>query len=162
MYLALHKLTIRDALLADASLLCKWWNDGAVMAHAGFPQGLGTSVEKIIQQISDSNDPTHRLILECQNTPIGEMCYRHQDPNTAEIGIKICESNWQEQGLGSQLIAMLCRELFANHGITRIVLDTMLENHRAQHVYEKLGFVKTGIRENCWRDQTGKLRTAVD
>ena len=32
----------------------------------------------------------------------------------------------------------------------------------AANVYEKLGFVKTGVRENCWRDQTGRLRTAVD
>lgn len=57
---------------------------------------------------------------------------------------------------------MLCRDLFANRGIARITLNIMLENQRAQHVYEKLGFVKTGVRENCWRDQTGKLRTAVD
>ena len=60
-------------------------------------------------------------------------------------------------------IAMLCRDLFAHlAGIARITLNTMLENQRAQHVYEKLGFVKTGVRENCWRDQTGKLRNAVD
>ena len=34
-------ITIRSATLADAPLLNAWWNDGAVMAHAGFPQGLG-------------------------------------------------------------------------------------------------------------------------
>ena len=39
---------------------------------------------------------------------------------------------------------MLCRDLFANRGIARITLDTMLENQRAQHVYEKLGFARTG------------------
>lgn len=43
MYLHQNELTICDALPADAPLLCRWWNDGKVMEHAGFPQGLGTS-----------------------------------------------------------------------------------------------------------------------
>lgn len=46
MYLHQNELTIRDALPADTPLLCRWWNDGKVMEHAGFPQGLGTSIEK--------------------------------------------------------------------------------------------------------------------
>ena len=158
MYLHQNELTIRDALPADALLLCRWWNDGKVMEHAGFPQGLGT----ITHQLLEPNDPTHRLIIEAEGLPIGEMNWRREESDHAEIGIKICESNRQEKGFGSRLIAMLCRDLFANRGIARITLDTMLENQRAQHVYEKLGFVKTGVRENCWRDQTGRLRTAVD
>lgn len=162
MYLHQNELTIRDALPADTPLLCRWWNDGKVMEHAGFPQGLGTSIEKITQQLLEPNDPTHRLIIEAEGLPIGEMNWRREESDHAEIGIKICESNRQEKGFGSRLIAMLCRDLFANRGIARITLDTMLENQRAQHVYEKLGFVKTGVRENCWRDQTGRLRTAVD
>lgn len=162
MYLHQNELTIRDALPADALLLCRWWNDGKVMEHAGFPQGLGTSVEKITHQLLEPNDPTHRLIIEAEGLLIGEMNWRREESDHAEIGIKICESNRQEKGFGSRLIAMLCRDLFANRGIARITLDTMLENQRAQHVYEKLGFVKTGVRENCWRDQTGRLRTAVD
>ena len=162
MYLHQNGLTIRDALPADAPLLCRWWNDGKVMEHAGFPQGLGTSVEKITRQLLDANDRTHRLVIEAEGLPIGEMNWLREESDCAEIGIKICESDRQEKGLGSRLIAMLCRDLFANHGIARITLDTMLENQRAQHVYEKLGFVKTGVRENCWRDQTGKLRTSVD
>ena len=162
MYLHQHELTIRDALPADAPLLCRWWNDGKVMEHAGFPQGLGTSVEKITQKLLEPDNRTHLLIIESEGLPIGEMNWRREESDHAEIGIKICESDRQEKGFGSRLIAMLCRDLFANRGIARITLNTMLENQRAQHVYEKLGFVKTGVRENCWRDQTGKLRTAVD
>ncbi len=37
-----ENLTIRQAEVADAKQLTAWWNDGAVMAHAGFPNGLGT------------------------------------------------------------------------------------------------------------------------
>lgn len=43
------KLTIRQAEAADARQLAAWWNDGAVMAHAGFPNGLGTTEEKVIE-----------------------------------------------------------------------------------------------------------------
>lgn len=162
MYLHQNELTIRDALPADTPLLCRWWNDGKVMEHAGFPQGLGTSVEKITQKLLEPDNRTHLLIIESEGLPIGEMNWRREESDHAEIGIKICESDRQEKGFGSRLIAMLCRDLFANRGIARITLNTMLENQCAQHVYEKLGFVKTGVRENCWRDQTGKLRTAVD
>lgn len=162
MYLHQNELTIRDALPADAPLLCRWWNDGKVMEHAGFPQGLGTSVEKITQKLLEPDNRTHLLIIESEGLPIGEMNWRREESDHAEIGIKICESDRQKKGFGSRLIAMLCRDLFANRGIARITLNTMLENQRAQHVYEKLGFVKTGVRENCWRNQTGRLRTAVD
>jgi len=39
----------------------------------------------------------------------------------------------------------------------------MLENKRAQYVYEnKIGARKVGIRKGYWKDQNGQLRTAVD
>ena len=38
-----ENLTIRQAEVADAKQLAAWWNDGAVMAHAGLPNGLGTT-----------------------------------------------------------------------------------------------------------------------
>ena len=46
MQMQYKNLTIRDAVAADAAQLTAWWNDSAVMAHAGFPLGLGTTVEK--------------------------------------------------------------------------------------------------------------------
>ena len=92
-------LTIRDATLADAEQLCKWWNDGAVMAHAGFPNGLGTTVGEIRASLATDTDDTHRRhIIELDGRPIGEMNYRNKGGGVAEIGIKICDFTEQEKG----------------------------------------------------------------
>ena len=71
MYIRYDTLLIRDAVTADAQQLTAWWNDGAVMAHAGFPLGLGTTVEKVIAGLCNG-----RLVLEENEQLIGEACYR--------------------------------------------------------------------------------------
>ena len=156
MYLQYNDLTIRDALPADAPQLVLWWNDGAVMAHAGFPLGLGTTVEKEAARLPAPG----RLMLEYQTRPIGEMSWRDVG-NAAEIGIKICDATMQERGLGRIALSLLIGELFSM-GFAKIVLDTNLNNRRAQHVYEKLGFQKVAVRENSWTDQLGIPQSAVD
>ena len=143
-------------------LLAAWWNDGAVMAHAGFPLGLGTSAEAVAAQLEgDTDDTRRRLILESDGRPVGEMSYRILADGSAEIGIKICEAAYQERGLGRAALRLLIRALL-DRGCGRIVLDTNLNNKRAQHVYELLGFRKTGVRYDSWRDQLGKMQSAVD
>ncbi len=59
------------------------------------------------------------------------------------------------------LLSLLIRELF-RCGFEKIVLDTNLNNTRAQHVYEELGFKRVRVRRDCWRDQAGVLQSAVD
>lgn len=156
-----NDFTVRSALPQDVPVLCRWWNDGSVMEHAGFPRGIGTTEESVARELSPKSS-THRLIIEVENIPIGEMCYRETEKNTAQIGIKICNPSFQNQGLGTKLLTLFCRSLFELYRFDKITLDTMLENKRAQHVYEKIGFVQTAIRPDCWKDQNGVLRTAVD
>ena len=143
-------------------LLARWWNDGNVMAHAGFPHGLGTTAAKVAADITnDSDDTRRRLILLVENIPIGEMCYRNIGNHTADIGIKICESSFQEKGIGRCALSMLIGTLF-RLGYTKIVLDTDLQNLRAQHVYELLGFQKLQINVDAWIDQLGQPRSSVE
>ena len=52
MELAHGSIRLRDAAADDAAQLAKWWNDGAVMAHAGFPNGLGTTPERIAADLA--------------------------------------------------------------------------------------------------------------
>ncbi len=156
-------LTIRHASPADAPLLCDWWNDGAVMAHAGFPRGLGTTPEAIAASLATDSDETYRrLILEFGGLPIGEASVRVLEPGVAEIGIKICKPSMQDAGLGTRFLTMLIDRLFHDRGMRKIVLDTNLNNTRAQHVYEKLGFRRIGVRTDAWTNQLGELQSSVD
>ena len=152
-----HKsLTIRTALPEDAPQLVRWWNDGAVMAHAGFPNGLGTTVEKEAPRMTG----WRMLILE-GDRPIGECNYRDKGERIAEIGIKICETDCQNRGLGRILLSMFISHLFST-GFEKIILDTNLNNLRAQHVYETLGFRKLRVNIDSWKDQLGRLQSSVD
>ena len=168
------KLCIKNAEQEDCKQLVSWWNDGAVMAHAGFPNGLGTNEEKVQKQIAaDSDDTRRHLVIWYDGNRIGEMSYANLgdsleetgedtiENHTADIGIKICNPTFQEKGLGKIVLSMLIRELFSR-GYTKIVLDTNLKNKRAQHVYERLGFQKVNIRMDVWIDQVGEKQSVVD
>lgn len=161
MHMQYENYSIRHATSKDVDQLVTWWNDGEVMAHAGFPQGIHTHHETVERQINDPTSPCQRLILEYDKKMIGEMSYYPLKDHQVEIGIKICHRNDQNQGHGRIFLSMLIEMLFIK-GYQQIVLDTMLENMRAQHVYESLGFERKGMRVDCWKDQEGKMRTAVD
>ena len=149
-------ILLRDATKADAKQLAEWWNDGAVMAHAGFPNGLGTTEEEVAEDIG-----TGALIIEEAGKPIGEANYRIVDDKVAKIGIKICVFDCQNRGIGKIVLSMLIRYLFDN-GFDKIVLDTNMKNKRAQRVYESLGFRKVRVNIDSWTDQVGKLQSSVD
>ena len=156
------QLCIRNAEKKDCEHLAKWWNDGKVMAHAGFPNGLGTTATEIEKQIvNDSDETRRRLMIVYKNTLIGEMSFYVYENAKYEIGIKICEFDYQEKGLGKIVLSMLIEELF-HMGAQLIFLDTNLNNTRAQHVYEKLGFKRIAIHCDSWKNQLGELQSTVD
>ena len=151
-----ENLTIRQAEASDAKQLATWWNDGTVMAHAGFPNGVGTTEAEVIKGLGKGSlviEEDHRLIGECNYYPVAQ--------GVAEIGIKICEPDGQNRGVGRKILSMLIGWLFEN-GYSKIILDTNLKNTRAQHVYESLGFRKVRTNVDAWKDQLGQLQSSID
>ena len=71
-------LRIRNAVPEDAPILTHWWNDGAVMAHAGFPRGLGLTEEMVENQIRRDTDRDRRLLKE--RHPTWKLCAISSDP----------------------------------------------------------------------------------
>ena len=155
-------LLIRDATIDDAEQLCDWWNDGAVMEHAGFPNGIGITVDKVREKFEDNSDKNKRHMIIYKNIPIGEMNYREVDIGICEIGIKICDFTMQNKGLGKIILSLFISELFNELGYNKIILNTNIQNQRAQHVYEKLGFKKIRTHENSWTNQLGVKQCSVD
>ncbi|MCK9478680.1 MAG: GNAT family N-acetyltransferase [Firmicutes bacterium] len=162
MHIIKDNITIRNAAANDADILYVWWNDGKVMSHAGFPNGLGTTTDKIKEQLkSDSDETGRRCIIEIDSIPVGEMNYRNKGNKTAEIGIKICNFSKQNNGYGSKILRLFIQSLFEDYGYETIILDTNFENKRAQHVYEKLGFVRTRMEMDSWKNQVGELQSQI-
>jgi RimJ/RimL family protein N-acetyltransferase len=162
MYIKEGELVIRNAEERDAGLLCARWNDGGVMTHAGFPNGVNTTEDIIKADLQNDDDLNRRLIIESDGAAIGEMNYRTPVSGVAEIGIKICDFGEQGKGKGARLLKMLISRLFTEMGYEKIVLDTNLNNVRAQHVYEKIGFRRLRVNHGAWRDQLGKPQSFVD
>jgi RimJ/RimL family protein N-acetyltransferase len=86
-----ERITIRSAIEKDIDVLCSWWADGKVMAHAGFPNGLETDKVKLLDRIVKQNReeyPNHQLLMiEIDGfKPIGEMNYRLVEEDVFEIG----------------------------------------------------------------------------
>jgi RimJ/RimL family protein N-acetyltransferase len=157
----MDKLGYRIATTKDTKLLANWWRDGSIMEHAGFPFGLTIDEEKLEKRLSTQQQSNHIVyIIELDGISIGELSVK-KDKNEAEIGIKICQSNYQNKGLGSKVLRILMRDLFIQQGITKISLNTMIENTRAQKVYERLGFQKISIEHDVFIDQLGNKRSAV-
>ena len=165
-----ENIVIRSATVDDAIQLNEWWNDGEVMGHAGFPNGLGESLDDTTENIkSREGKLSQRCMIEIEGKPIGELSYSIKGDGTAYPGWKICDFNYQNQGYGPKIITMLLEFLFIDEDINskfpidRIIGDTMLENKRAQYVYEhKIKARKIGVQENSWQDQLGNWRSFVD
>ncbi|MCL2575638.1 MAG: GNAT family N-acetyltransferase [Defluviitaleaceae bacterium] len=156
--IANDELVLRSAVMEDAAQLGKWWRDGDVMAHAGFPNGFDIEDEDIAAQIERGDG---RLIVEISGKPVGEMSYRDIGENAAEIGIKICDKTARGKGYGTKFLQMLIGWLFDN-GFERIALDTNVKNIVAQRTYEGLGFKKVRTNIDAWKDQLGVLQSSID
>lgn len=83
-----------------------------IMAHAGYPEGLGTTVQETLEMLQNATGCNHRLILEIDDVPVGEMNFRILAGHCAEIGIKICNFNHHNQGFRSAFLTMLISSLF--------------------------------------------------
>lgn len=154
-------VSYRLATPKDTTLLANWWRDGAVMAHAGFPNGLEIDEEKLRERLTKQRENNHQVfIVVYEGINIGEMGVKKKDKE-AEIGIKICDQSHQNKGIGTAVLKQLIGNLFDKEGISKIVLDTMVENTRAQKVYERLGFKNMGINHDVFVDQLGRKRSAV-
>jgi RimJ/RimL family protein N-acetyltransferase len=157
------ELTIRTATDNDSITLLNWWNDGKVMAHAGFPNGLNETVESINKVLLQNRERFFELcIIEFNDTPIGEVNYRKVEDDCVEIGIKICDFAYQNKGYGKLILSMIIEILFNDLEFKKIILDTNLNNLPAQKLYHSIGFKELRINKDAWKNQLGELQSSID
>jgi len=87
-----------------------------------------------------------QMIIEVAGEKVGGMDFHNMGNRIAQISIEIM-AEMRNLGYGTRFLSMLIDELFFNMGFERIILDVALDNHRARHVYEKLGFRIIRLKE---------------
>lgn len=122
----------------------------------------------------DPQDPAVPGIITVGDRPVGYVqWYRWADyaDGASEMGmpddgaafgldIFVGEPDLIGTGVGTRTVRLVCDELFANHGASRVALLTAIGNEQAQRAYEKAGLrkvrtaldtdVKDGRRVKSW------------
>jgi len=103
--------------------------------------------DELIIRSATPDDNYMQLILEIDGKSAGEMNCHNMGNKTAQISIEIHDPALRDKGYGTRFLRMLIGELFMGLGYERIILDVDLDNLRARHVYEKIGFRVVRIKE---------------
>jgi len=140
-----ERMLIRPVRADDLAHLLCWWNDGEVMRHVGFPNGLGITMEELKASWKKwKDDPLGLMKIIClkDGTGIGETCFHDYQPDNkqVEIGIKICRSDLWGQDLGTEALAAMTRYAFETLEVNRVLLNPSKTNARIIHVNEKCGY----------------------
>ena len=84
-----------------------------------------------------------------------EPDYRH-----ASVDVLV-EPRMHGQGIGTDAVATLARQLIEVRGHHRLTIDPAADNAAAIRCYEKVGFRHVGRTRLSWRDPDGRWRDGV-
>ncbi|AWW39490.1 GNAT family N-acetyltransferase [Streptomyces cadmiisoli] len=86
--------------------------------------------------------------------PVGEVVLNEWNPEARSCNFRtLIGPRGRGRGLGTEATRLIVGHGFEQLGLHRIELAAYGTNHRALRVYEKVGFVREGVRrEAAWRD----------
>ncbi|MGY0023610.1 GNAT family N-acetyltransferase [Streptomyces sp. cg35] len=91
---------------------------------------------------------------------VGEVVLNEWDPEHRHATFRtLIGPRGRGRGLGTEALRLVVAHGFGTVGLHRIGLEAFADNHRARHVYEKVGFVLEGVRrqvalhDGAWRDE---------
>ncbi|WP_080873719.1 GNAT family N-acetyltransferase [Oceanobacillus timonensis] len=89
------------------------------------------------------------IIDKKQGTCVGETVVNLYDETNHSMNYRILIGpEGRNRGLGTEATQLIIDYVFQNTTLHQLTLDVLDFNPRARHVYEKIGFVKSGIHEN--------------
>ncbi len=145
---------LRELERKDIKKINSWRNNEEIIALLGAPyRFINQEVdEKWYESYmqSRSNAIRYAIVTDKSDDIIGlvSLCDINFINRSATLHIMIGNEG-QGKGAGTFAVRAMCEHAFINYGLHRIELDVLAENKRAQHVYEKCGFVQEGVRRQA-------------
>ena len=125
------------------------------------PKPLAQLEQEFEANVADADPTVVRLIIEAERRAIGDIDLFHieQRCRNAVVGLGIWRAEDRDRGYGTDALRTMLRWAFRHLNLHRIELSVEPDNVRAVRVYEKLGFVREGMRrehhydDGCFRDE---------
>lgn len=149
---------LREYKESDLLYIRKWVNEAETVKYLSnsflYPQS-----EEQIRDFLDramSEEWKGFVIAEKETGDyIGQIDFVELDEinGVAEIGIVIGDPDLTSRGIGTETLNIILKFAFNNLRLHRIELVCWSFNRRAQRAYEKVGFIKEGVRrQKLYRD----------
>lgn len=146
---------LRELEEKDMVIVNKWRNNAELISMLGAPY-------RFINQSADnnwfngymnsrSNQVRCAVVTEESDDILGlvSLTSINQLNQSAEFHIMIGENSNQGKGIGTFAVNEMLNHAFNNLNLQRVELTVLETNKRAQHLYEKCGFVKEGTMRKC-------------
>lgn len=140
------------AMLADPELLRL---TGSVTSTAEAEQYPGGADDTMREWYATRATVDERLDLAIVETAtgalVGEVVLNEFDPHARSANFRtLMGAAGRGRGLGSEATRLIVGYGFESIGLHRISLDVFAFNPRAMRVYEKVGFIREGVRREAF------------
>lgn len=158
------KVVLRPITADDASAMFATLSDKESMRLTGTQETFTfEQVERHCQKIAAADDRVDLAItLPGDNRYIGEVVLNDIDRHnrSANFRIALASESLFGRGYGTEATRLIIDFGFRTLKLHRIELEVYDFNPRAHHVYEKIGFVREGVRRDVllWE---GKYQSAI-
>jgi RimJ/RimL family protein N-acetyltransferase len=154
-----HRVTLRNLVREDLSILCAFNNDLEVELASGGDPPVPRSFARLQARYDDSlrrgeRDGCH-FAIESEGTLIGVCDLFHFDEtaHTCKLGILNGDKNYWGQELGREAINLLLQYAFQYRNQHKVWLRVNANSKRAINAYRARGFVEEGRqRAHVWSD----------
>ena len=143
-----ERVVLRPLEHGDLARCVAWFNDHEVTYYLGRDGPL--TLEEEERWFANYKAKTDELIfaITVADTHIGNVGLHNIDlPNRrADVGIMIGEKSFWSKGLGTDALRAVLRYAFDELRLNKVSLDVIDYNERAIRAYERLGFVREGVK----------------
>lgn len=143
---------LRELERKDLATINKWRNDPELITLLGAPFrfiNLDVDIAWFENYMRNRGNTVRcAMVRKDQDEILGLVTLASIDylNQSAELHIMIGDKAEQGHGLGTFAVQNMLRHAFYNMNLHRVELTVLTDNTRAQHVYEKCGFKREGVK----------------
>lgn len=146
---------LRELERKDIPIINKWRNNPALIEKLGAPfRFINEDVDNLWfdSYMKNRNNSVRCAIVQDESDEIiGLVSLLKIDciNQSAEFNIMIGDTQYQGKGAGTFAARAILEHAFYNLNLHRVELSVLQSNTVAQHLYEKVGFVKEGVKRQA-------------